>query len=363
LSCRTSGNECTSDNQCCSGSCVDDGTGTDTDRCDGAASFCRQEGDICVADYQCCGATCDKADGAAVGTCDPSPAVSGVQSCNIAGILCASETIDDVVIASGCKDCCSALCGPWAPGKPFVCLPASGCRVEGELCSRDEDCCGGDPNNGLPGAGNISCQKADPDDDIGKCRNNNSCVPTGATCKADDTEGLVCSGVSAKSNNCCGATSQVDQDACMVDTTGVPRCNGVADDCREPGETCATAATCCNQLPCIPGDDGILRCLVPEGGTPDGGPTTTCVPQGGTCSFTGDCCQGFFCNLPPGSIQGTCDNPTDPPPPGTPGMDSGTTEPPPPLDCSLFGQACAGSGDCCAGLACSPSLDVCTVGG
>jgi hypothetical protein len=87
LSCRTSGNECTSDNQCCSGSCVDDGTGTDTDRCDGAASFCRQEGDICIADYQCCGATCDKADGAAVGTCDPSPAVSGVQSCNIAGMF------------------------------------------------------------------------------------------------------------------------------------------------------------------------------------------------------------------------------------------------------------------------------------
>jgi hypothetical protein len=31
-----------------------------------------------------------------------------------------------------------------------------------------------------------------------------------------------------------------------------------------------------------------------------------CVPSGGTCTVTADCCRGITCSFPPGSTRGTC---------------------------------------------------------
>jgi hypothetical protein len=344
FSCRTGGNECTDNFQCCSAFC-NDGI------CDPAASFCRQDGDICQNNYECCSSDCEVADGASVGTCGPVQA-GATRSCWVSGTLC--QDPGGNVDPDACKECCTSLCGPWANGKPQVCLPASGCRVVGELCSRNEDCCGGDPESGLPGAGNTLCLKSSPDEPIGVCRNPMGCLPQGEVCKYTGASETTCDGVNAQSNNCCTKVgfSGSKSTACQLDTVGVPRCDGLGGECRPEGETCSNASDCCGNLPCVPDNSGVLRCTT-GGGDPDGdGGLPACIAEGETCSFTGDCCRGLLCNLSPGSSQGVCEPPDDPPP---------GTDPPP--SCSLFGQGCSGSNECCEGLACSPSLDVCTVGG
>jgi hypothetical protein len=356
--CKTAGNACTSDGECCNHSC------NANHQCaqPGQVSYCNQTGDICRADVECCTGVCNIASGAAVGTC-----ATISTSCQVDGTVC-----------SGCGVCCSHFCGPFGAGGPDICQPASGCRIQGDLCHKDSDCCGGDALSGLPGAGLVKCE-LDPTygSRIGTCGGpvasncpngtdtcKNSCNPEGNVCHWTNT--AVCEGsTTSKRNDCCACIS--GKECCQLDPTGIPRCNALAA-CVPVGGNCAFSGDCCNHEPCLPDPiTGHLTC------------GSTCVPLGGLCTTNADCCIGTLCQVSPGSLAGTCVIPPPPPPkndagvPPTndgspPGADTGQPQPDdalapepdgavpepdtaPPI-CAYFGQACSISVPCCGGTSC-----------
>jgi hypothetical protein len=111
---------------------------------------------------------------------------------------------------------------------------------------------------------------------------------------------------------------------------------------------------------------------------PDGG--TICVPPGGNCTITGDCCPGTTCIVSQGSTQGKCGN-TTPPDGGTTtdagtsgdggsstdggtssdsgtgtGSDAGAGMDAPPPVCSQYGQICSVDSDCCNAIPCTAGI-------
>jgi hypothetical protein len=311
--CRTGGNPCTDNAQCCSSLCSN---GT----CKLGASFCIQTGDVCSQSSTCCSGDCQLGSGT-LGICGAPP--SGATNC--------SDGVDGTV-CSACNGCCSRLCAPYAPTGVNVCQPASGCRVNGNLCRRDSDCCGA-AGTGLPGDGNVTCE-IDTGKTLGICRNPQSCNPQGDVCHYKN---YVCD-ISSARNDCCAAVG--NSGVCQLDSLGVPRCNGLGTTCRQGGESCSSAMDCCNQVPCVPDATGALHCYSP----PDGG-TSTCVPAGGSCSINGDCCPGSTCIEPLGSTQGVCGTVIQVPDAGTP--DDAST----PV-CSEYGQTCTISAECCNAVPC-----------
>ena len=322
--CHTAGNPCTDNSQCCSSLC-------EAGMCKLGASFCIQTGDVCSDSSTCCSGDCQKGAGT-LGTCAAPP--SGATYC--------SDGVDGTVCGA-CNGCCSRLCAPYAPTGVRVCQPASGCRVNGDLCRRDSDCCGA-AGTGLPGDGNVVCQ-IDTGKALGICRNPRSCNPQGNVCHFKD---YACS-VSSARNDCCAGVG--NSGVCQLDMLGVPRCNGLGTTCLQGGAICSSAMDCCNQMPCIPDGTGLLRCYTPPSSSVDGGVPSACVPAGGPCSISGDCCIGSTCIQPTGSTQGICGSRT--PPPGTPpASDAGTTDTSTP-GCAEYGQLCTTSADCCNGITCS----------
>jgi hypothetical protein len=311
--CRTAGNPCTDSTQCCSSLCSG---GT----CKLGASYCIQSGDACTHSSTCCSGECQIASGASVGTCAPPP--SGATYC--------SDGVDGTV-CNACNGCCSRLCAPYGPTGVNICQPASGCRVNGDLCRKDSDCCGAE-GTGLPGDGNVTCE-IESGKALGICRNPRSCNPQGNVCHFKD---YACS-ISSARNDCCAAVG--NSGVCQVDFLGVPRCNGLGDTCRKSGETCASTNDCCALAPCIPDNTGALRCYGPG----DGG-TNICVPSGGACSINGDCCPGTTCIQPIGSTQGVCGTNTVQPDGGVP-LDAGPA-------CAEYGQTCASASECCNSVPC-----------
>jgi hypothetical protein len=318
--CRTAGNPCTDNGQCCSSLC-EGGT------CKLGSSFCIQTGDACSDSSQCCSGDCQKG-GGALGTCAAPPSGSTYCSDGVDGTVCGA-----------CNNCCSRLCAPYAPTGIRVCQPASGCRVNGDLCRKDSDCCGA-AGTGLPGDGNVVCE-IDKGKALGICRNPRSCNPQGNVCHFKD---YTCS-ISSARNDCCAAVG--NSGVCQIDFLGVPRCNGLGTTCRQNRETCSSAMDCCNQAPCVPDSGGILRCYAPL--VIDGGVPSSCVPKGGSCSINGDCCVGSTCIQSIGSTQGICGIPA--PPPGTPSTDAGVTDASAP-GCAEYGQLCTVATDCCNNVTC-----------
>jgi hypothetical protein len=318
--CKTSGNACNGSGQCCSGLCADD-------VCQIAASYCIQENDICSRSEDCCTGTCLLDPGETIGVCGPPP--TGASFCNdgIEGSLCGD-----------CNQCCSRLCAPYGPTGVNICQPASGCHVTGDFCRQDGDCCGVE-GTGLPGDGNVTCEK-EAGSDLGVCRNPLSCNPQGNVCHYKD---YACDGSSARAN-CCGGLGAKSGE-CQLDGLGVPRCNGLGTECRAAGATCASADDCCNDVPCTPDAQGVLRCFDP----PDGEPA--CVPSAGACTVNADCCVGGTCVRPVGSTAGTCGVTTPPPLPdgGTPDSGSGPA-------CAEYGQTCETGADCCNSVPCDQGV-------
>ena len=348
--CATSGNTCKADTDCCSKSC-------DNGKCTLGVSYCIQPGDVCARDQDCCTASCTIAAGKTIGTCDAPPA--GPAFCT--GV--------DGVVCGGCGDCCSRLCAPFGPTGTKICQPASGCHITGDLCRKNSDCCGGTEDTTLPGYGNVTCD-VPAGKTVGICRNpsngpgpGGACNPQGNVCHFQD---YACSISSARAD-CCGGLG-AKGGVCELDGLGVPRCNGLSA-CRPGGETCASAADCCDDVPCIPDAQGVLRCL-----TPGTGPT--CSVAGGSCTINGDCCVGTLCTHPVGSTLGTC---TDTPTGGSGGMPgtgggtstggsagkggttgsggtggSGGSAGTP--ACGEYGQQCKVNGDCCNAVPCDGGI-------
>jgi len=321
--CSTGGNACTGNDQCCSKLCSGG-------FCAIGSSYCTQTGDACSKSEDCCGGNCTIPQGKTVGTCS---AVIGASFCSDG---------QDGTVCGDCNDCCSRLCAPYAPTGVRICQPANGCHVTGDLCRTDNDCCGGDADAGLPGAGNVTCDKSGGGP-VGICRNPLSCNPEGNVCHYQN---YACS-ISSARNDCCdhlGAKTD-----CTLDDVGVPRCHVVGNPedgdagiaCRAQGQTCAFNGDCCNGARCIPGSNGELVCGAPA---VDGG--VACQPSGTACAVTADCCTGYTCNVPSGSTRGTCGT-IGLPPGSDAGLNDGGT-----LSCAQYGQACGGAVTCCNNVSC-----------
>lgn len=329
-SCRTAGNPCAANTECCSSLCQ-------AGVCKLGASFCIQTGDLCSDSSTCCSGDC-KTGANGLGTCAAPPSGSTYCSDGVDGTVC-----------SACNGCCSRLCAPYGPTGVKICQPPSGCRVNGDLCRKDSDCCGAD-GTGLPGAGNVTCE-IDAGKTVGICRNPRSCNPQGNVCHYQN---YTCS-ISSARNDCCGGVG--NSGVCQVDSLGVPRCNGLGTECRQGGQTCASNMDCCNHVPCVPDASGLLHCYGSPGAGGDAGVPSRCVPSGGACSITGDCCVGTVCLQPVGSTQGVCGIPVSPPTGPTTGLDGGTPDASAP-GCAEYGQMCQTDSDCCNGVPCSNGMCV-----
>ena len=289
-SCKTDGNACTGNADCCSSFCNTSGT------C-GPSSFCTQDGDSCSADFECCGGVCQIGSGS-LGLCTHE--TTGATLCQ-AGV--------DGTVCNGCNECCSRLCEVYAPTGVTICQPAEGCRVNGDICHVDSDCCGA-AGTGLPGDGNVTCIRENPTDPTGVCRNPQSCNPEGDVCHFKNFG--TCGNSSAR-NDCCGGVG--NSGVCQLDALGVPRCYGLGSACHDSGQQCAFAGDCCNGLPCIPNGSGGFVC----GGS-------ACQQNGNTCSSTADCCNGATCVFQQGQEFGMC---------------GGSAS------CAQDGQSCSATNPCC----------------
>jgi hypothetical protein len=210
------------------------------------------------------------------------------------------------------------------------------------------DCCGGNPDSTIPGAGQAECLRVNADDEVGRCKVG-GCNPQGAICGSPDDGTAACSGSLSAPNGekCCGANMLPSEvNPCSADSLLVPRCD-VLTECVPTFDDCATADDCCNGNPCVQNNDGRFVCYdSPE-----------CVPAGGPCTVSADCCVGSTCITLPGQATGVCGL-TDPPGTGGSGMggnpgSGGSTA------CSEYGQACESHADCCGDVPCDQTTDTC----
>jgi hypothetical protein len=88
----------------------------------------------------------------------------------------------------------------------------------------------------------------------------------------------------------------------------------------------------------------------------------------GACTVSADCCPGQTCSLPIGSTDGVC-GPCPAPDGGVPeggtkegGIKDGGAKDSGPPPCSLYGQECTTSSNCCNGVPCSLGTLPCAAG-
>jgi len=335
-SCKSLGNTCTSASDCCSGRCAG---GT----CQ-PSSWCSQTSDICQASADCCSGSCTIPSGQTVGTC--AAPMGGMTNCTMVdGMLCGGVGQDGGVVYTdggipACGgSCCSRSCAPWGPTGVLVCQPATGCHVVGDTCITSNDCCGSAAfaDAGLPTSQQpVVCMN-------GICTLPSGCDPTGDVCKIATTS------CNARVDCCTGKGNFAG--VCKQDNLGIPRC--ALAQCADAGGACATSADCCNGNPCLPN---------PGGNPPYVCYGSACVPSCGPCTTNGDCCPGSSCVLAPGSVTGTCGpcggttgdgGTTGGGDGGTTGGGDGGTGGGTDGGCTLYGQICTTSSDCCNGVPCT----------
>src|SRR5262249_2870071 len=281
----------------------------------------------------CCSGYCQFAGdaGTGPGTCGPPP--SGSSNCNMPdGVLCGDGMVTaDGGIPSCGGGCCSRLCAPYGPTGGPVCPPARRGHPVGDLCTKDVDCCG---SAGLPGGSGqpVTCDITPPYA-VGVCRNPMGCKPDGDVCRLAT---MSCNA----SCDCCSGNCQT-QDTCHPDSYGVPRYG--PGTCVMPGGACASSASCCNDLPCVPNpvDGGTPPYICYQG---------ACVPNCGKCTTNADCCAGETCILAIGSADGTCG------PCGGTSSSSGTTTSSSGTTTSSSGTSTTSS----SGMPCATYGQVCT---
>ena len=89
---------------------------------------------------------------------------------------------------------------------------------------------------------------------------------------------------------------------CEYDALQIPRCNGLADDyCVPEGGSCSNTGECCEDRPCVPDpdDNNRLKCG-----------TKACNEDGETCTTNADCCIGNICYIAAGEVHGSCSPPS-----------------------------------------------------
>lgn len=364
--CVTLGEACTADGDCCStncqgGVCV-------------RAYSCQANGDVCFAHGDCCGNYCS-ADGTGPGRCQVVVGGGG-GGCVQGGNPCSDGAT-----------CCSRVCTDLGSGAS-VCQVTTGCRLTGEWCTSDDECCGG----GVNPNGTVACGEGPG----GRCDNGQACNGVGNICGAPVLSG---GGSVNASQNCCDG----GKDVCKLDVSGVPRCfggcagGGCSDTCptgydwADPnccipadGE-CQFADQCCDRSPCLPQGDGRSVCA----------PALECLALGDSCTLDSspNCCGGTSCT--PTGVSGSYACAVSAPDAGVSdggAFDGSRSDSGPPdagptdasgLDATAVDAAaqdagacvantgtCTTAGECCSGLcvaevcvaprACQPELGACT---
>jgi hypothetical protein len=161
------------------------------------------------------------------------------------------------------------------------------------------------------------------------------------------------------------------KDVCKLDTSGIPRCfggisptcttgyTGQAGCCVAEGNECNFKDECCGGAPCVPGQDGKLRCNVAD-----------CKPVGETCQSSTECCSGNDCRPTDTGIYACQPTPAGGTDAGTPDAGSGSDA----GVCQANGTSCTNNTECCsercigdpgnatcqAPIACQPQGSVCT---
>ena len=231
--CKTRGDPCVADKDCCSDRCTDDTCASSGQRsvygdscysnedcwtqpsgmnscvwlgvtagyrC--LASTCRHESDVCTTSNQCCR-----------GQCNFNRCQTGTAACLTYGLSC-----------SGGDECCSGMCSRGI-GYQWSCQKLDGCQPGGESCSDDSVCCS-------------------------KTCTDGNCTATGgtSTCLNEGEPCLV--------GQCCGQLS------CLWDWfSTVYRCSSLAPgSCRVTGDACAYESQCCNGARCDQNSIGDFKC-------------------------------------------------------------------------------------------------------
>mgnify|MGYP001450429475 CR=1 FL=1 len=215
---------CTHAGACCSLSCETAGDGSK--RCN--LGLCASTNSTCTDDADCCGHRCDGAQ------CSNSEAL-----CAAAGESCDKN-----------EQCCSGSCDTLATGQPR-CALLQACRVRGETCVDSADCCSG------------RCVERGS---LGLCEDLAQCTSAdGKPCSRQ--VGEICKDDGECCSRKCSKTSQ-----------GPKRC-AATGGCRARCEICTQDAECCTQK-CVLGADGARRCA----------PPIACLPLGEICDTEAQCC-------------------------------------------------------------------------
>jgi hypothetical protein len=265
--CLTLGELCGgSDSSCCSGDCEEIDS---VFRCV-QSTVCRTEGDLCDEDADCCSGVCG-VDGRCPVTAE----------CQTIGEPC-----------TGFHECCSGVCADPGIGTT-ICQYPSGCRSIGEVCLVDDDCCGAlcqpEGSTGLNRCEKPANPGCLPTGEVcggSAYGNSNNCCPSGPDGGSDlclPTEiGITrCYGVGTNDtcledgepctfgDECCGGFCLPNQDGDLV----------CGSDCVPKDGVCTTHADCCDDMVC---EDGVCT------DNPYG-----CAPIGGDCQEHDDCCSGY----------------------------------------------------------------------
>jgi hypothetical protein len=271
------GNACTRTDSCQSGVCA----GSDpvvcpaSDQCH-APGTCDTTSGICsdpaAADGSGCndGNACTRTDSCQAGACVGGDPVicTAIDQCHAAGVcdagsgVCSNPAVSDGTACDG-GTCAAGQC-------------ASACKVQGQVCSADADCCSG------------ACALIFG---FGKrCTAPGACAGAGAACdRATD-----CCSLSCRSGQCTEATDSCstclpshircvsDSECCnghcatVAAGSSLRECADTFAGCSDIGDWCFLPTDCCSGS-CPVGQE---RCSFPN----------ACRPLGESCSVDGDCC-------------------------------------------------------------------------
>ncbi|HEX8823723.1 MAG TPA: hypothetical protein VF794_27625 [Archangium sp.] len=339
--CGSSGVACSVGTECCSNVC-------NAGKC--SVTQCVDVGASCSTAEQCCTKTCTN------GTCADLPDTS--DTCKVLGQSC-----------SNADNCCSQNC------QNGLCARAYICNANGDICTRDGECCGNactatDGGVGrcetITGGGGGGCtQDGNPCTGGSGCCSR-TCVDLGyGTTVCQPVGGCKLTGNYCTNNGiCCGSIEPsnvtCDEGRCDNGTS----CNGTGNICGEgklpDGGVLKINASqnCCDgqKAVCKVDSSGVPRCFGGGGvaGCPDGydrNDANCCIKGGNSCQFTDQCCNGTLC-LPDLSGALKCQAPSG----GGTTSDGGTSGP----TCSPVGTRCdtdAGS-PCCAGTECRATSEL-----
>lgn len=157
IPCLVAGDECTTDNRCCTKICKPDDPGDPAARGHCAETICEDDKAACAAALDCCSHFCDPA----------SSLCATPKKCGVEGAVCAANTdccdgtsclvvpgtlagacttLTCALVDVSCNDddqCCSGRCDPLSS----FCVSA--CVHEGTTCVQKADCCAGDCVGGV----------------------------------------------------------------------------------------------------------------------------------------------------------------------------------------------------------------------